>query len=288
MIHRLIGEDIELNVSLRDTLWAVKADPGQVVQILMNLCVNARDAMGDGGELSIETKNVSVDVEAARKYPALVPGDYAVLVVSDNGTGMTKEVQDHLFDPFFTTKEAGKGTGLGLSTVYGIVKQSGGYIWVDSEVGRGSTLTIYLPAVEAPLTATVVPAINHTEGRGETVLLAEDDDALREAISAYFNVHGYTVLGAADGAEALRLATLHAGSIQVLITDMVLPKLSGSDVAREVAAMSPKVLTLYMSGYTDRKLVDYDSASSAVRFLQKPFALRTLLEIIGEMIARGG
>ena len=152
MIQRLIGEDIELNVSLSEALWAVKADQGQIVQVLMNLCVNARDAMRDGGELRIETENVTVDVEAARRHPALVPGDYAVLVVSDKGTGMTKEVQAHLFDPFFTTKEAGRGTGLGLSTVYGIVKQSGGYIWVDSELGRGSSFTIYLPAVDALLT----------------------------------------------------------------------------------------------------------------------------------------
>jgi PAS domain S-box-containing protein len=286
MIQRLIGEDIELSVSVGDALWAVKADPGQIIQVLMNLCVNARDAMGDGGELRIETKNVTVDVEATRKYPALVPGDYAVLVVSDNGTGMTKEVQAHLFDPFFTTKELGKGTGLGLSTVYGIVKQSGGYIWVDSELGHGSTFTIYLPAVDAPLTTITTSEISQTKGQGETVLLAEDDNALREAISAYLNVHGYTVLEAADGTEGLRLARLHAGSIRVLITDVILPKKSGAELAREVATMSPNVVILYMSGYTDRKLVDYDPASLTVGYLQKPFALQTLLEKLGEMVAR--
>jgi PAS domain S-box-containing protein len=285
MIQRLIGEDIELNVLLGSSLWTVKADQGQVVQVLMNLCVNARDAMRDGGELRIETANVSVDLEIARERPALVPGDYVALIVGDNGTGMTKEVEAHLFDPFFTTKELGKGTGLGLSTVYGIVKQSGGYIWLDSELGSGSKFTIYLPAVEAPLTTTVVPAIIQTEGKGETILLAEDDNALREAISAYLNLHGYTVLEAADGAEALRLSMLHAGSIRALITDVILPKLSGTELAREVAELSPKMLTLYMSGYTDRKLVDYDPASTTVGFLQKPFALRTLLEKIGQMIA---
>lgn len=286
MIDRLIGEDIELNVSLSEALWAVKADPGQIVQVLMNLCVNARDAMGDGGELGIETKNVSVDLEAARKHPALVPGNYMALVVSDKGTGMTKEVLDHLFDPFFTTKESGKGTGLGLSTVYGIVKQSGGYIWVDSEWGHGSSFTVYLPAVESPLTSTVRPVINQTEGHGETVLLAEDEEGLREAISAYLNVHGYTVLEASDGTEALRLAKLHAGSIQVLITDVILPKKSGIELAREVSTLSPKLVTLFMSGYTDRVLADYTAASSSVGFLQKPFALRTLVEKIGEMIAK--
>jgi len=171
--------------------------------------------------------------------------------------------------------------------VYGIIKQSGGYIYVESELGHGSCFTIYLPAVDAPLTTTsAAPEIKQSEGQGETILLAEDDQALREALSAFLNVHGYTVLEASDGSEALRLATQHAGSIRVLITDIVLPKLSGSDVAREVAKMFPKALTLYMSGYTDRKLVDYDPASLVVGFLQKPFALRTLLEKLGEMIAR--
>jgi CheY-like chemotaxis protein len=264
----------------------VKADPGQIGQVLMNLCINARDAMPDGGELRIETKNVLVDVEAARKLPALVPGDYAALVVSDKGTGMTEEVQVHLFDPFFTTKEHGKGTGLGLSTVYGIVKQSGGYIWVDSELGRGSSFTIYLPAVESPLTTTAtIPEINHTEGQGETILLAEDDDGLRESISEYLNLHGYKVLEAADGAQALHIAKEHAESIQVLLTDVILPKVRGGELARKVASMSPDVVTLFFSGYIDRGLVDYDPADSTVGFLQKPFALRTLLEKLGGMIA---
>jgi two-component system, cell cycle sensor histidine kinase and response regulator CckA len=285
MIRRLIGENIDLNVSLAESLWAVKADPGQIVQVLMNLCVNARDAMRDGGELGIETKNVTVDVEAARKRTDFVPGNYIALVVRDNGTGMTKEVQSHLFDPFFTTKEHGKGTGLGLSTVFGIVKQSDGYIWVDSELGCGTTFRLYFPAVKSPLTTTVAPAISQSEGQGETILLAEDENALREAISAYLNVHGYTVLEAADGVEALRLATLHAGSIELLLTDVILPKKSGAELAREVSILSPDVATLYMSGYTDRNLADYDPASSTVGFLQKPFALQTLLEKLGEMIA---
>jgi CheY-like chemotaxis protein len=252
----------------------------------MNLCVNARDAMRDGGELRIETKNISVDLEAARERPTFVPGIYAVLVVSDSGTGMTTEVQARLFEPFFTTKESGRGTGLGLSTAYGIVKQSGGYIWVDSEVGRGSTFSVYLPAVDAPLTAIITPEIKDAEGQGETILLAEDDDALREAISSYLKVRGYIVLEAGDGAEALRLSRLHAGSIQVLITDIILPKLSGAEVAREVIMMSPKVMTLYMSGYTDRGLVDYDPSNSRTGFLQKPFALQTLLQKLREMIAK--
>jgi PAS domain S-box-containing protein len=278
MIQRLIGEDIELNVSLGKPLWAVKADPGQVVQVLMNLCVNARDAMPHGGELDIRTMNVSFDAEAVRDRPALVPGNYAALVVSDTGTGMTKEVQAHLFEPFFTTKESGRGTGLGLSTVFGIVKQSGGYVWVESTLGMGSSFTIYFPAVDAPLTAAITPEITEAEGQGETILLVEDEAALRESISTYLSLHGYKVLEAVDGAEALQIARLHADSVRALITDVILPKLSGAELAREFAKISPQAVTLYMSGYTDRKLVDYDPASLTVGFLQKPFALRTLLE----------
>ncbi len=288
MIKRLIGEDIELNVSLSKALWAVKADPGQIVQVLMNLCVNARDAMRNGGELAIGTENVSFDVEAARKLPAFVPGDYSALVVSDTGTGMTKEIQARLFEPFFTTKESGSGTGLGLSTVFGIVKQSGGFIWVDSELGRGSSFTIYFPAVDMPLTTTITPEIKDAEGQGEIILLVEDDEALRESISTYLGRHGYKVLEASNGAEAVHIASRNAGSIRVLLTDIILPKLSGVELAREVATMSPQVVTLYMSGYTDRELSDYDPATSTAGFLQKPFALQVLLQKLREMIARRG
>jgi two-component system cell cycle sensor histidine kinase/response regulator CckA len=284
MIKRLIGEDIELNVSLGKSLWAVKADPGQIVQVLMNLCVNARDAMRNGGELTIGTNNVFVDIETARKRPTFVPGNYAVLIVRDTGTGMTKEVQARLFEPFFTTKESGRGTGLGLSTVYGIVKQSGGYVWFDSELGRGSSFSIYFPAVDAPLTTTITQEIKEAAGHGEIILLVEDEEALRGAISTYLGLHGYKVLEASDGAQAVHIASQHAGSIQVLITDIILPKLSGVELAREVARTSPQAVTLYMSGYTDRELIDYDPASSTVGFLQKPIALQTLLQKLREMI----
>jgi CheY-like chemotaxis protein len=283
---RLIGEDIALNILLGKDLWAIKADPGQVGQVLMNLCINARDAMRSNDELTIGTDNVSIDVEEAQKRPGFVPGNYVALVVRDTGTGMTEEVQAHLFDPFFTTKEMGKGTGLGLSMVYGIVKQSGGYISVESQLGRGSTFTIYFPAVDEPLTMTITPETRKHEGHGEIILLVEDEDALRESMSAYLEQHGYKVLAASNGAQALHFAKRHAGSIQALVTDIILPKLSGVELAREVNMISPKVVTLYMSGYTDRELMDYDPKTSAAKFLQKPFALRALLETIGEMIAR--
>jgi hypothetical protein len=266
-------------------LWAVKADPGQIVQVLMNLCVNARDAMPYGGELEIQTKNIFIDVDAARNMTGFVPGNYAALVVNDTGTGMTKEVQIRLFEPFFTTKALGRGTGLGLSTVFGIVKQSGGYIWVDSEIGCGSSFTIYLPAVDAPVTVTVTPVIIDAEGHGELLLLVEDDDALRESISTFLDLHGYKVLEASNGAEALSIVNQHAESIQVLITDMILLKMSGAEVAQEVAKVSPQAVTLYMSGYTDRELIEYDPASLTTGFLQKPFALQTLLQKLREMIA---
>jgi CheY-like chemotaxis protein len=288
MVQRLIGEDIELNVSLAKPLWAVKADPAQIVQVVMNLCVNARDAMPNGGELTIKTENISVDAEAVRERPAFVPGNYASLTVSDTGMGMDMEVQAHIFEPFFTTKKLGEGTGLGLSTVYGIVKQSGGYIWLNSEPGRGSSFSLYFPAVDKPLTATITPEVKNTEGKSETILLVEDEEALRASISAYLTLHGYKVLEAANGVQALQIATQHPESIHMLITDMILPKMSGTELARKVAKMRPHMMILYISGYTDRELTGREASQSTSGFLQKPFALRTLLSVIGEMTAKQG
>jgi signal transduction histidine kinase/CheY-like chemotaxis protein len=285
MIQRLIGEDIELSVSLAKPLWAVKADPAQIVQVVMNLCVNARDAMPDGGELTIKTENISVDAEAVRERPAFVPGNYASLTVSDTGVGMDMEVQAHIFEPFFTTKKLGAGTGLGLSTVYGIVKQSGGYLWLNSEPGCGSSFSLYFPAVDQPLTTTITPEVKNSEGQSETILLVEDEEALRESISTYLTLHGYQVLEAANGVQALQIATQHPESIHMLITDMILPKMSGTELARKLATMRPQMIILYISGYTDRELTGRDTSQSS-GFLQKPFALRTLLNLMGEMTAK--
>jgi CheY-like chemotaxis protein len=284
MVQRLIGEDIELIVSLANGLWAVKADPGQIVQVLLNLCVNARDAMPGGGRLTIETHNVSVNAELAKEHPGLLPADYAALIVSDSGVGMTKEVQKQVFEPFFTTKEVGRGTGLGLSMVYGVVKQSKGYIRVESEVGRGSSFTIYFPATEAPLTTTPAIEVKEVKGQGEAILLVEDEEALREVISAYLDMHGYTVLEAADGEKAVQVARAHGKPIRVLLTDIILPKMSGADVSRKLAMKYPDILTLYMSGYTDRVIQDFSLESSTAGFLQKPFALEALLQKLREMI----
>jgi CheY-like chemotaxis protein len=283
MVGRLIGEDIELTVSLAKGLWAIKADPGQIVQVLMNLCVNAGDAMPNGGKLTVETHNLSINAEAARERPALFPANYAALVVSDTGTGMTKEVQSHVFEPFFTTKESGRGTGLGLSMVYGVVKQSGGYIWVESEPGRGSSFTIYFPTAEAPLTTTPVIEAMYPEGLGETVLLVEDEEALRKVIFTYLILHGYTVLQAVNGEQALQIASEHGKPIHLLLTDIIMPKISGTELARELTKKYPGLVTIYMSGYTDRAV--YGLESSTVGFLQKPFGLGTLLQKLREMIA---
>jgi CheY-like chemotaxis protein len=288
MITRLIGEDIELSVLPSRELWLVKADPGQIFQVLMNLCVNARDAMRGGGSLTISTQNASFDLGATKLPHGIIPGNYAALVVSDSGAGMTKDVLAHIFDPFFTTKEPGRGTGLGLSMVHGIVEQSGGHILVDSEPGHGTTFALYFPAVEGPPEAAFEAPLDAVEGKGETVLLAEDEDALRESISEYLTMHGYNVLAASDGVEALRIAKEHSESIQLLITDVILPKLSGAGVAREVGRMTPRTAILYISGYTDRELDDGGAGGSAVDFLQKPFALRALLNKIGELLGRRG
>jgi len=283
MVKRLIGEDIELTVSLANGLWTVKADPGQIVQVLMNLCVNARDAMPKGGKLIVATRNLSINAEAAREHPALLPADYAALVVSDTGAGMTREVQSHIFEPFFTTKESGRGTGLGLAMVYGVVKQSGGYIWVESEPGRGSSFTIYFPTAEAPLATTAATEVMHPEGLGETVLLVEDEEELRKVMFTYLSLHGYEVLQALNGEQALQIARDHGKPIHLLLTDIIMPRVSGTELARELAKKYPDLVTIYMSGYTNRAV--YGLESSTVGFLQKPFGLGTLLQKMRGMIA---
>jgi CheY-like chemotaxis protein len=198
---------------------------------------------------------------------------------------MDMEVQAHIFEPFFTTKKLGAGTGLGLSTVYGIVKQSGGYLWLNSEPGCGSSFSLYFPAVDQPLTTTITPEVKNSEGQSETILLVEDEEALRESISTYLTLHGYQVLEAANGVQALQIATQHPEPIHMLITDMILPKMSGTELARKLARMRPQMIILYISGYTDRELTGRDTSQSS-GFLQKPFALRTLLNLIGEMTAK--
>jgi PAS domain S-box-containing protein len=275
MLKRMIGEDIELKFLPSKLLWSVMADPGQMTQVLMNLGVNARDAMPKGGKLTIETHNVVVDAQTASRHPDFSPGSYVMIAVSDTGSGMTKDVQERIFEPFFTTKEKGKGTGLGLSTVYGIVKQSGGYIWVYSEVGKGSCFKLYFPKTEKSVTTVVPLQFPGSANRGETILLVEDEDSLRESVREYLRLCGYEVLEGANGQEALEVAERHLGAIHLLLTDVIMPKMNGPELARELSSREGMAV-LFMSGYTDDAIVDHGVLEAGAAFLQKPFSLTTL------------
>jgi two-component system, cell cycle sensor histidine kinase and response regulator CckA len=288
MLRRLIGEDVQLVTVFDDGLGTVKADPGQVEQILMNLAVNARDAMPLGGRLTIETHNVDLDRAYARHHADVPAGRYVMVAVSDTGQGMSPEVKARIFEPFFTTKGAGKGTGLGLATVHGIVKQSGGHVFVYSEAGQGTTLKIYLPrADEAPATAegaAVEPALPRGS---ETVLLVEDEGTLRELIRELLESSGYAVLEARHGAEALKLCERHPDPIHLLMTDVVMPGISGRELAGQVKAVRPAIRTVYMSGYTDDAVVLHGVLSEEMAFLQKPFTQEALARKVREVLDAG-
>jgi PAS domain S-box-containing protein len=272
LLRRLIGEDVDLLTILEPQLGRVKADPGQIEQIMMNLAVNARDAMPLGGKLTIETKNVYLDRAYAHSHLSVHPGPYVMLAVSDTGEGMDAATKEHIFEPFFTTKEKGKGTGLGLSMIYGIVKQSGGNIWVYSEPGRGTTLKIYLPQVALGASAGAGVIAQEMTARGtETVLMVDDDDALRELIHEILELEGYTVLAARDGREALAVCARHEGKVDLLITDVVMPELSGRELAERLTAKRAGMKVLYMSGYTDDAVVRHGVLEAEASFLQKPF-----------------
>jgi len=285
MLPRLLGEDIDTVLSLDSALGHVSADRGQLEQVIMNLAVNARDAMPQGGKLTVETSNAVIDDSFIRVHGVdIPPGPYVVLAVRDTGVGMSPEVQAQVFDPFFTTKELGKGTGLGLATVYGIVKQSGGYIWVHSEVGSGATFKVYLPRVEAKVSVQEanLPKERVPAGSG-TILLVEDEVALREVTSEYLRSKGYEVIDAGDGETALRLCRSHKGPIDLLITDVVMPGSSGPSVAKAVMEARPGVRTIFISGYTDRTLgPELLGPNSA--FVQKPVSLDVLARKVHSML----
>ena len=287
MLQRLIGEDIQL-VSIRRTgLGQVKADPGQIEQVILNLAVNARDAMPQGGKLTIETANVELDEDYARAHVVVGPGDYVMLAVSDSGCGMDAETQAHLFEPFFTTKEKGKGTGLGLATVYGIVKQSGGNIWVYSELGQGTTFKVYLPRVwEAAKTIAPGTPVDDAASDVETILLVEDEKAVRELAAWTLERNGYTVLAAGDAAEATQLAQRHERRIHLLLTDVEMPEVSGPQLAQRLASLRPGIKVLYMSGYTDDAVVHHGVLEPGVAFLQKPFTAADLARKVRQALER--
>jgi two-component system cell cycle sensor histidine kinase/response regulator CckA len=285
MLQRLINESISFEFHLDPSLGRVRADASQVEQILLNLVVNASDAMPRGGKLLIETSNVELDESYSRMHISVKPGPHVQLVVSDTGTGMEEETRRHIFEPFYTTKERGKGTGLGLSMVFGIVKQSGGNIWVYSEPGKGTAFKIYFPRVfESLEEAPAEPATNEVPRGSETVLVVEDEGMIREIINLTLADHGFSVLLAEDGEEAFRVCEGHKGPIHLLLCDVVLPKMSGRDTAKGVALRRPDVRVLYMSGYTANAIVHHGVLDSGVAFLQKPFSPAALLAKVREVL----
>ena len=285
MLRRVIGEDVVLRTVLAPDLGNVRADPSQLEQVLMNLVVNARDAMPTGGKLGIETANVELTGEYSQRHRPLIPGAYVMLAVSDTGIGMSPEVRARVFEPFFTTKEKGKGTGLGLSTVYGIVKQSGGYVWVYSELGRGTTFKIYLPRVGEPVeSVTPASALPRSLGGTETILVAEDDDILRPLARALLTNFGYTVLEAANADAAIAHARAHKGPIHLLLSDVVMPGASGRDLAHRLAESRPDTKVLYVSGYTDDAIVHHGMLEPGLHYLQKPFTPDALARKVRDVL----
>jgi two-component system cell cycle sensor histidine kinase/response regulator CckA len=288
MLPRLIGEDIQLNFVLDPVIAQVKADQGQVEQVLMNLVVNARDAMPDGGKLTIQTANVELDAAFARVHQGSVPGHYVMLGVTDTGTGMDPEIQAQIFEPFFTTKDRDKGTGLGLATVYGIVKQSNGYIAVDSEKGKGASFKVYLPRIEQPVAAKrdSIQAAPTLRG-SETVLLVEDAQPLRALAQLFLKENGYHVLTAADGAEAEQVAAQYPGPIHLLLTDVVMPGINGRVLAERLAPRHPDMKVLYMSGYTDTFIAGHGVLEAGTHLLHKPFTEEALMRKVRELLGAG-
>jgi len=288
LLRRLIGEDVELATVLDPTLGRVTADPGQLEQVIVNLAVNARDAMPQGGKLTLETRNIDLDSSYTLEHSLVKPGPYVQLTVSDSGIGMDEETQAHAFEPFFTTKPRGQGTGLGLAMVYGTVKQSGGFIWVYSEPGRGATFKIYLPRVDAPVESAAPPAPVERPPRGsETVLLAEDKPAVRAIARQALERQGYTVLAAPSGADALALAAQHGATIHLLLTDVVMPGMSGRDLADRLTAQRPGIRVLYISGYTDNAIVRHGMLEPGLAYLQKPFRPDALVRKVREVLDAG-
>jgi two-component system cell cycle sensor histidine kinase/response regulator CckA len=271
MLGRMIGEDVELRLVLARDLGNVRADPGQLQQVLMNLVVNARDAMPTGGKLVIETANADLSEQYVERHQPVVPGRYVMLAVTDSGVGMSADTKVRIFEPFFTTKEKGKGTGLGLSTVYGIVKQSGGYVWVYSELGKGTTFKVYLPRVDAPAQAPAPPREATRLTGTETILIAEDDEILRRLTKGLLEKAGYRVLEAENARNALAAARAHQGTIHLLLADVVMPGGSGRELARQLAESRPDMKVLYVSGYTDDAIVHHGMLEPGLNFLAKPF-----------------
>src|ERR1700722_363041 len=286
MLRRLIGADVELEITPDPSIGKVKADRGQIEQVILNLAVNARDAMQQGGRLKIETRNADLDANDSRRKRYIVPGHYVMLEVSDTGMGMSAEVQSHIFEPFYTTKEQGKGTGLGLATVYGVIKQSGGYIWLESEIGKGSTFQVYLPRAEGLVEETprVEPSFK-SHGPG-TILVAEDEPSLRKLTCNTLKESGYRVLEAEDGPKAIEIAAQFDKDIDLLLTDIVMRGMNGRELAEQMSPGHPAMKVLYMSGYTDGAVATHGVLESGLVILRKPFTRKQLQQSVGEMLAK--
>jgi signal transduction histidine kinase/CheY-like chemotaxis protein len=287
MLPRIIGEDIQLVFTPGKDLGKVKADPVQIEQVVMNLAVNARDAMPRGGKLTVETANMHLDEAYIHRHSMVPAGDYVLLTVSDEGQGIAPEHVAHIFEPFYTTKREGKGTGLGLATVYGIVKQSRGFVWVYSELGLGTTFKVYLPRVRhanhhksAPS-----PAMEERPQGWGTLLLVEDEAAVRKSEREFLELSGYTVLEAENGEHALRTARDHKGEIHLVITDVVMPRMGGPEMARQLAADRPQIKVLFVSGYAENTVLQHGAIDMTARFLQKPFTLKSLTRKVWQILS---
>jgi two-component system cell cycle sensor histidine kinase/response regulator CckA len=285
MLNRVIGEDIVLDVAMDPQLAHTRVDPGQIEQVIVNLAVNARDAMPRGGTIRIETANADLTDDFCRRHEGAEAGRFVALTVQDSGSGMAPDVVAHAFDPFFTTKPAGKGTGLGLSTVYGIVKQSGGYIAIDSAPGRGTTIAVYLPVASEALPSSAV-GVAPSKGMGgtETILLVEDEPGLQRLMQRTLEQCGYTVLNPQNVHDAISIAQSHEGSIDLLVSDVVMPGLSGPNLAQRIVRLRPSIRVLYVSGYSSQAVEGAGSVSPNARFLPKPFARSVLVTKVRECL----
>lgn len=286
MLHRLIGENIQIVLHTAPSLWPVKVDQGQIEQAVLNLALNSRDAMPTGGKVTIETRNLEFKEAQTGELSSLKPGKYVVLEVSDTGTGMDAETQGHIFEPFFSTKELGKGTGLGLASVYGLVKQSGGWVSFRSKLGHGTAFTIYLPEANGEAHSTLKPSQTAptVHSQGETILVVEDEDQIRDMVCQYLQQNGYTVLHAKDGKEALEIAQRYRGTIQLLLTDVVMPQVGGHELAQSLRKLRPRCKVLFTSGYPDHSALSDRPADRNAETLQKPYALARLAQKIREML----